>query len=584
MESSRPGMTGMGVILPLLDQHDTSAAVIKIVNDRIDFINERVGRLFKENEPADLHGSKASHVLGDDLFNDLLEIRMNENIPFGRIEDPALGSKLASKIDVDGMITEFYKVPPDEILIILHHDIEHLAGLFHNNHNMIISNVRDLIIKVDRNGALMFISNSYSDMFGDHDELLGSDFMHLIHEDDRESVNKAMRSLDDPPFSCTYEERAMTRKGWRWFSWSNRAVFSENGDYDGFIGVGRDVTEEKSMLDALRSSEERYRSTIDAMNDAIHLIDRDYTVLLANKLMLKWAREYGIGEQIVGSNVFNIFPHLGDDVRAEYNKVFSSGKSMVTEEINSVDGWEIVTETRKIPIIEEGEVRKIITIIRDVTEKTKTRDDLVRLNEILKLINKTMRHDIRNRLFVAYGICGLLNEGNKLDREIIGKAYKEIQRSIEITKRMNELEHLMTSESEMIEIDLKSQIESILEDYDIDFSIDGSATIIADAAMESILDNIIGNSLRHGSASNIDIRVEEDVDRVYLRISDDGKGIPNDYKDLIFKEGESFGENKGTGLGLFIVKKTMERYGGDVWVEDNEPRGTTFIMVFPKRV
>lgn len=584
MESGRSGMNRMGVVLPLLDQHDTSAAVIKIMNGEVQFINEQAGRLLAVNDEKDLIGSKASDLLGSDLLNDLNRILEDQSIPPGKIEDQDLLSKLSLKINATGMITDIYGIPPDEILIVLHHDIEYLANLFHNNHNMITSNVRDLIVKVDRDGILIFTSSSYSDMFGNPSDLLGNNFMPLIHEDDREAVRRSLECLKNPPHVCSHEERAMTRRGWRWLSWSNRAIFSENGEYDGFIGVGRDVTEEKSMLDALRSSEERYRSTIDAMNDAIHLVDRDYTVLLANKLLLKWGREYGIKEQIVGSNIFDIFPHLTDDLKSQYNSVFSTGEPLVTEEINNVSGKEIVTETRKIPIIEDGEVKKIITIMRDVTERARNRDDLIRLNEILKLINKTMRHDIRNRLFVAYGICGLLNEGNKLDPEMISKAYTEIQRSIEITKRMNELEHLMTTDREMMEIDLKEQIEVILRDYDIDFSVEGSATIVADGAMESVLDNIIGNSLKHGSAENINIRVEEDVDRVYLRISDDGTGISDDYKDLIFKEGESFGDNRGTGLGLYIVKKTMERYGGDIWVEDNEPGGTTFIMVFPKRI
>jgi two-component system sensor kinase len=49
-------------------------------------------------------------------------------------------------------------------------------------------------------------------------------------------------------------------------------------------------------------------------------------------------------------------------------------------------------------------------------------------------------------------------------------------------------------------------------------------------------------------------------------------------KEKIFDEGFSYGERRGTGLGLYLVKKTMERYGGSVRVEDNKPQGAVFVL------
>ena len=63
-----------------------------------------------------------------------------------------------------------------------------------------------------------------------------------------------------------------------------------------------------------------------------------------------------------------------------------------------------------------------------------------------------------------------------------------------------------------------------------------------------------------------------------IKIADYGKGIPESIKENIFEEGISFGDSKGSGLGLYIVKKTVERYGGSIIVEDNTPQGTIFII------
>jgi signal transduction histidine kinase len=59
-------------------------------------------------------------------------------------------------------------------------------------------------------------------------------------------------------------------------------------------------------------------------------------------------------------------------------------------------------------------------------------------------------------------------------------------------------------------------------------------------------------------------------------VADQGKGIPDEVKARVFDEGFTFGETGNTGLGLYIVKKTMERYGGSVVAKDNRPKGTVF--------
>jgi signal transduction histidine kinase len=65
-----------------------------------------------------------------------------------------------------------------------------------------------------------------------------------------------------------------------------------------------------------------------------------------------------------------------------------------------------------------------------------------------------------------------------------------------------------------------------------------------------------------------------------MRIADYGKGVPPEIKGMIFQEGFRYGEMGNTGLGLYIVKKTMERYGGQVSVEDNQPKGAVFVLRF----
>ncbi|MFX1419332.1 MAG: PAS domain S-box protein, partial [Promethearchaeota archaeon] len=121
----------------------------------------------------------------------------------------------------------------------------------------------------------------------------------------------------------------------------------------------------------LIESEQQYRTTIDSLNDPLHVVDRDLRIILSNSAFDHWLADLGIDKKIVGQTVFEAFPFLTDDIREEYEQVFNSGKSLLTEGSIFVNNMEIFTETRKIPIYREGKVKQIITIIRDISESKK---------------------------------------------------------------------------------------------------------------------------------------------------------------------------------------------------------------------
>ena len=108
--------------------------------------------------------------------------------------------------------------------------------------------------------------------------------------------------------------------------------------------------------------------------------------------------------------------------------------------------------------------------------------------------------------------------------------------------------------------------------------INGDATALADEALFSVFENIMRNAVIHGKTDRIDIDISSKDKVCQIKITDYGQGIPEFIKDNIFEEGVSYGDSKGSGLGLFIVKKTIERYGGTITVEDNKSKGTIFVI------
>ncbi len=127
------------------------------------------------------------------------------------------------------------------------------------NYRLLVENLKDLVVKVDEGGRFLFVSPSYCDLFGKtREELLGRQFMPLIHEEDQETTAKAMEGLAKPPHAAYMEQRAMTKHGWRWLAWWDKAILDHAGNIATIVGVGRDITDAKKAEQALRESEERF--------------------------------------------------------------------------------------------------------------------------------------------------------------------------------------------------------------------------------------------------------------------------------------------------------------------------------------
>jgi two-component system phosphate regulon sensor histidine kinase PhoR len=98
--------------------------------------------------------------------------------------------------------------------------------------------------------------------------------------------------------------------------------------------------------------------------------------------------------------------------------------------------------------------------------------------------------------------------------------------------------------------------------------------------------NLLSNAIKYArDGRKVIIEVEDDGENYIIRVKDFGEGVPDEFKEIIFerfKRKEKRGV-KGTGLGLAIVKRIVEIHGGEVWVEDNSPKGAVFVVKLPKQ-
>jgi signal transduction histidine kinase len=213
----------------------------------------------------------------------------------------------------------------------------------------------------------------------------------------------------------------------------------------------------------------------------------------------------------------------------------------------------------------------------EIAERRQTERELETYREHLELINQILRHDILNDLTALKSALRLY--GNSNDEKFLKEAPRYVDRGVETIRRMRELESLISSRKDLEFYDIKAVIKEVIGNYSsIEFTIEGKGQVLADKALGSVIDNIISNAINHGKTDRIDITIGKQENFCEVRIADYGIGIPDDMKEHVFKKGFRYGETGHTGLGLHIVKKAMESYGGIVHIEDNIPKGTVFVL------
>ena len=355
------------------------------------------------------------------------------------------------------------------------------------------------------------------------------------------------------------------------------------------LGLFRDITESKKV------SEKAYFQArlLNAAGQAIIATDTKGNIIYWNHTA---EQLYGWSEaEVLGRNVLDVTPaETSKEQAAKVLDKLMAGESWSGEFVaKRRDGTSFSVIGTEAPITNDrGEIIGIIGVSTDISEQKWMQEifndaigKVVELNEKLHVVGSLSRHDVRNKLAALNGRIFLLKRrlGDNTEAllqlremEIAAKQMLRIleferiyeQVGVEELKYIDVERHL--NEAVSLFSDLKGA-ELINECHGL--------TVFADSLLRQVFYNLIDNTLKYGEkVSIIRVRYREEENQLKLMYEDNGVGIPDEVKANLFKEG--FG--KGTGYGLYLMKRICEAYGWTIQETGKHGQGVQFTMTIPK--
>lgn len=347
------------------------------------------------------------------------------------------------------------------------------------------------------------------------------------------------------------------------------------------VAANKMVDKQISDRQKIKEEEIKFQTIIDKLGEGLLMCDLDEKFLYSNS-----AAEQMFGVESGGLLNHNLSEFLSPEelrkVKRESKKRKLRKSSCYELKINRLDGEIrdlIVTSTPRIDF--NGQLIGSYGLFRDITEQKMNTDKLKAQSEHLELLNKILRHDLTNKLAAIKSGIHIYEDSQ--DKNIMKMTAAKIDSSIDLIRKMKEYENIFQPGNELMSIDLNNILEKIVSNYTVvDINISGNAQVMAYNSISSVFDNLINNAITHGKTDKIDIDIRVNKKYVKILFKDYGSGISDQIKDKVFNEGFRFGATGKSGLGLYIVNKAVESYGGIVKLTDTEPSGTTFIIKLKK--
>jgi len=449
------------------------------------------------------------------------------------------------------------------------------------------------IVEVDPDGRVSFVNPAARQLFRDIEER-GTDHLWLAN---LESMVSACRK---PAATLTSREVIVDGR------WYHQTIHFVSGMQQVRI-YGLDITARRQAEERLLEREEQLRIFVEHAPASIAMFDTHMRYLAVSQ---RWLADYGLtGQQLLSRSHYEVFPEITEQWKEVHHRCLAGAVERAEEDrFERPDGsiqwirWEVRPWRSAL-----GAIGGIIIFFEDITERKRAEEVLQRSAEELARSNKDLEqfayvasHDLQEPLRIVSGFIGRLREryAASLDdraREYIDFAVQGAQRMSQLVHDLLEYSRAQARPRQLKPADMKEAFDRARANCMASIREAGAAVTCGDlpivmgdpTQLVQLLQNLIGNAIkfrRPETSPEVQLFSRRVQDHWVFHLHDNGIGIPMDQAErvfLIFQQLHTRDMYPGTGIGLAICKKIVERHGGRIWVQSEMGKGSTFSFSLP---
>ncbi len=370
-------------------------------------------------------------------------------------------------------------------------------------------------------------------------------------------------------------------------------------------GLITDITDRVNAQLALENSEKRFRSMVQNSSDITTILDSDGTIRYESASFFNMSGF--LPDEVIGKPVHEfLHPDDVEIVMQSFENLIGFGEqSSVIFRFKRKDETYIYLEALGSNQLSEPSINGIVVNSRDVTERLENENQMREYANTLEKINKELdqfayivSHDLKAPLRAINNLSIWIEE------DLEGKMESETRKNFDMLRgRIHRMESLINGilqysragrvKSDNIPIDVNAFVKDIIQNLAppeaFQVFIDNNLPVIQGEklAIDQVFSNFISNAIKYNNNEKPEIKVfYEDLGLFHkFGVSDNGPGIAPEFFNkvfVIFQTLQARDVIESTGVGLAIVKKIVEEKGGQVWLESELNKGTTFYFTLPK--
>jgi PAS domain S-box-containing protein len=455
----------------------------------------------------------------------------------------------------------------------------------------------DWFWEVDREGRYTYASGRVFDLLGyTPEEVLGKRPFELLDPSDADAVEKQFSELSarGAPIVDLINWN-VGKQGQRVCLLTNGVpIVDDDGGLVGYRGVDKDITATQLDAEQLALSEQRLRDVLDTLPDVLLIVDEDGVYLEAHTA--QQGLLYKQVEQLRGKHIEELHPpERAALFMGVVRDAISSGELKRIEYELDVPLGRRWFEGRCLRVGREIQgKRAAVFVARDITDRKVAELELARSNRDLGQFASIASHDLREPLRTVAGHLGLLERrlGEHLDsdtKELLNAAVDGAVRMNRLVGDLLAFSRVGADDTPLAPVDLGEVYEQVLVSLAAVIA-ESEATIEAGALprvfglepqLTQLLQNLLQNALKFRGEAPPRVRVSAEAqgDQWVVRVRDNGPGIEPEQQERIFGafvRAPSRRRQPGSGIGLAICRKIVERHGGRIWVDARPGEGACF--------